>query len=149
MRTSLLLMKPSFKELELYYTIASLSYIGDPRMLVGENPKKVISMQAVSILYYYFNILLFLGLLQFRVSFVCTTHSTVGTAVNGFIFYLLTLYFYLLLSEGHKSGESNCTSVSGAVQRCFVFHRSYCRAEVHRWRQPPFILAGLLYCWVD
>ena len=40
-RTSLLLMPVEFNETELYQTIASLSYIGDPRMLIGENPKKV------------------------------------------------------------------------------------------------------------
>ena len=40
-RTSLLLMPIEFNEIELYQTIASLSYIGDPRMLIGENPKKV------------------------------------------------------------------------------------------------------------
>ena len=40
-RTSLLLMPIEFNEVELYQTIASLSYIGDPRMLIGENPRKV------------------------------------------------------------------------------------------------------------
>eukprot|EP01035_Chromulina_nebulosa_P022250 gene22250-28812_t len=38
--TSLLLLPQRFSELELYMCIASLSYIGDPRMLFGENPKK-------------------------------------------------------------------------------------------------------------
>lgn len=40
-RTSLLLLPEKFTELELYLAVASLSYIGDPRMLFGENPRKV------------------------------------------------------------------------------------------------------------
>lgn len=40
-RTSLLLLPAEFTELELYLAMASLSYVGDPRMLIGENPKKV------------------------------------------------------------------------------------------------------------
>jgi hypothetical protein len=40
-RTSLLLLPSTFKAVDMYKTIASLSYIGDPRMIVGENPKKV------------------------------------------------------------------------------------------------------------
>ncbi len=42
-RTSLLLLPGSFSETDLFMAVASLSYIGDPRMIVGENPKKVIS----------------------------------------------------------------------------------------------------------
>ena len=33
-----------FREIDLYLSIASLSYIGDPRMLYGENPRKVINL---------------------------------------------------------------------------------------------------------
>lgn len=42
LRTALLLLPPSFTEEELYGTIASISYMGDPRMsLPTENPSKV------------------------------------------------------------------------------------------------------------
>ena len=41
---TLLLLPKVFSEFELYLGIASLSYIGDPRMLYGENPKKVINL---------------------------------------------------------------------------------------------------------
>lgn len=40
-RTALLLLPSKFTEVDLYLTIAGLSYLGDPRMGVGENPKKV------------------------------------------------------------------------------------------------------------
>jgi translocator assembly and maintenance protein 41 len=40
-RTSLLMLPDKFEEVDLYLSIASLSYVGDPRMYVGENPKKV------------------------------------------------------------------------------------------------------------
>jgi translocator assembly and maintenance protein 41 len=40
-KTALLLMPKTFTELDLFRGIASLSYIGDPRMIAGENPKKV------------------------------------------------------------------------------------------------------------
>jgi mitochondrial translocator assembly and maintenance protein 41 len=40
-QTSLLLLPEQFQEVELYLAVASLSYVGDPRMLIGENPKKV------------------------------------------------------------------------------------------------------------
>ena len=41
LRVALLLMPRLFNEVDLFRGVASLSYIGDPRMLVGENPKKV------------------------------------------------------------------------------------------------------------
>lgn len=42
LRTSLLLLPPSFTEMELYGTIAGISYMGDPRMsLPTEDPSKV------------------------------------------------------------------------------------------------------------
>lgn len=40
-RTSLLLLPEKFDERELYTTISKLSYMGDPRMSFGENPRKV------------------------------------------------------------------------------------------------------------
>ena len=41
-RTALLLLPPTFTELDLYSTIAGISYLGDPRMsLPTENPNKV------------------------------------------------------------------------------------------------------------
>jgi hypothetical protein len=41
LQTALMLLPQRFSEVDLYLTIASLSYVGDPRMLIGENPKKV------------------------------------------------------------------------------------------------------------
>ncbi|GAO51974.1 Mmp37-domain-containing protein [Saitoella complicata NRRL Y-17804] len=41
LRTALLLLPEKFTEKELYETIAGLSYMGDARMRVAENPKKV------------------------------------------------------------------------------------------------------------
>lgn len=40
-RTALLLLPERFDEQQLYTTIAGLSYMGDPRMSFGENPKKI------------------------------------------------------------------------------------------------------------
>ena len=42
---ALLLLPGQFNETEIYLKIASLSYIGDPRMYVGgENPRKVFNL---------------------------------------------------------------------------------------------------------
>ncbi|VVT58372.1 uncharacterized protein SAPINGB_P006173 [Magnusiomyces paraingens] len=41
LRTALLLLPESFSELDLYTTLAGISYMGDPRMAFGENPNKV------------------------------------------------------------------------------------------------------------
>lgn len=41
LRTALLLLPESFTEVDLFETIAGLSYRGDFRMAVGENPRKV------------------------------------------------------------------------------------------------------------
>lgn len=43
-RTSLLLLPGQFNEFDLYTSVASLSYIGDPRMFIGENPKKIVNL---------------------------------------------------------------------------------------------------------
>lgn len=40
-RTALLLLPEKFDEQDLYTTISRISYMGDPRMAFGENPKKV------------------------------------------------------------------------------------------------------------
>jgi mitochondrial translocator assembly and maintenance protein 41 len=50
--TSLLLLPPRFTESDLFLTIAGLSYIGDPRMKYGENPKKVMNLVSGSMLSY-------------------------------------------------------------------------------------------------
>lgn len=44
LRAAMLLLPKCFSELDLYLGIASLSYIGDPRMLIGENPRKVLNL---------------------------------------------------------------------------------------------------------
>jgi len=44
-RTSLLMLPEKFEEIDLYLNIASLSYVGDPRMYLGENPKMVCCAQ--------------------------------------------------------------------------------------------------------
>lgn len=49
LRTALLMLPETFTETELYMAIASLSYIGDPRMFFGENPKKVRSAIQLSV----------------------------------------------------------------------------------------------------
>lgn len=49
-RTSLLLMPDEFEETDLYLAIASLSYVGDPRMYFGENPRKVIPLHSLFLL---------------------------------------------------------------------------------------------------
>lgn len=41
LRTSLLILPEEFTELDLYTTLAGISYLGDPRMTFGENPNKV------------------------------------------------------------------------------------------------------------
>ncbi|KAG5355138.1 Phosphatidate cytidylyltransferase [Yarrowia sp. B02] len=41
LRTALLLLPRHFSELDLYKTIAGISYMGDPRMHFGENPHKI------------------------------------------------------------------------------------------------------------
>ena len=51
-RAAVLLMPKIFSELDLYLAVASLSYIGDPRMLVGENPRKVINLVLPTVPHY-------------------------------------------------------------------------------------------------
>lgn len=41
LRTALLILPENFTELDLYKTVAGISYMGDPRMTVGENPNKI------------------------------------------------------------------------------------------------------------
>jgi len=41
---TLSLLPKVFREVDMYLKLASLSYIGDPRMLIGENPKKVVNL---------------------------------------------------------------------------------------------------------
>lgn len=41
LRTALLTLPEEFSELDLYTTLAGISYMGDPRMAFGENPHKV------------------------------------------------------------------------------------------------------------
>eukprot|EP01038_Epipyxis_sp_PR26KG_P005840 gene5840-8057_t len=50
--TSLLLLPQTFTSTELFLSIASLSYIGDPRMTIGENPKKVQNLVLPIVDYY-------------------------------------------------------------------------------------------------
>lgn len=40
-RVALLLLPEKFNDVDLFTTVAGLSYLGDPRMVVGENPRKV------------------------------------------------------------------------------------------------------------
>ncbi|GAA5886395.1 hypothetical protein JCM5296_001894 [Sporobolomyces johnsonii] len=49
LRTALLLLPESFTEVQLFETIAGLSYIGDFRMTVGENPHKVRNIVAAQL----------------------------------------------------------------------------------------------------
>ncbi|GAA5883451.1 hypothetical protein JCM16303_003804 [Sporobolomyces ruberrimus] len=49
LRTSLLLLPESFTEIQLFETIAGLSYQGDFRMKVGENPHKVRNIVAAQL----------------------------------------------------------------------------------------------------
>lgn len=48
-RTALLLLPESFSERELYATIGKISYMGDPRMAFGENPRKVENIVAAQL----------------------------------------------------------------------------------------------------
>ena len=68
-RTSLLLMSAEFNEVQLYQTIASLSYIGDPRMLIGENPKKVKKLIVIAFYYVLFFYLYFTQIVSLLSSF--------------------------------------------------------------------------------
>lgn len=43
-KAAVLLLPKIFSEVDLFLSIASLSYIGDPRMFLGENPRKVINL---------------------------------------------------------------------------------------------------------
>lgn len=54
-KTSLLLLPERFTEVDLFMTIASLSYIGDVRMFLGENPHKVFNLVA-PIVHHYHNL---------------------------------------------------------------------------------------------
>ncbi|GAA5924945.1 hypothetical protein JCM1841_005375 [Sporobolomyces salmonicolor] len=49
LRTALLLLPESFTEVQLFETIAGLSYMGDFRMTVGENPHKVRNIVAAQL----------------------------------------------------------------------------------------------------
>lgn len=51
-RTSLLLLPDRFNEVDLFLTVASLSYVGDPRMFLGENPKKVVNLVTPMVSHY-------------------------------------------------------------------------------------------------